>query len=251
MTELRLDREGPIATLTLASPERRNALRIVDLAELRRHCAILAEDADLRAVVFAAEGERVFSAGVAFEDALDGDWSVNHLGETASAIAALPVPVIAALTGSVHGGAAELVAACDFRLGMPGTSLTIPPAKLGLHYELEGLSRIAGLLGLQAARRLFVGAETLDAETCLRFGFLDSIHAPETFADALAAKLDALTGLAPLAVRALKATLTEIADGRPDPAASTERLAACRASEDFREGVAAIREKRRAQFKGR
>jgi enoyl-CoA hydratase/carnithine racemase len=106
-------------------------------------------------------------------------------------------------------------------------------------------------LGAQAARRLFLLAETFEADALLRIGFLDHLVAPEE----LPARLDDLAagiaGLAPLAVRGMKRTILELSRGELDAEAARARIAACFASADHAEGLAAQRERRPPRFRGR
>ena len=127
----------------------------------------------------------------------------------------------------------------------------VPPARLGIHYEPAGIARAIDRLGSQAARRLFLLAESFDADALAALGFLDHLVAP----DALDAKLDelaaTLAGLAPLAVQGMKRTIVELSRGRLDADAARARVAACFASADHAEGLAAQRDKRPPRFTGR
>ena len=71
-------------------------------------------------------------------------------------LAAVRVPVICALNGSVYGGGAEIALCCDFRIGVRGSRLAVPAARLGVCYPLGGLTRYVQRLGLATAERLLV-----------------------------------------------------------------------------------------------
>ena len=242
--------DGPVARVTLDRPEAHNAL---DQAAMRELTALLADWAgrgELRALVLTGRGKS-FCAGAALGDVAGADWSENPLTALCDALEAFPVPTVAGLNGGVYGGGIELALACDFRVGVAGMRAFAPPARLGIHYEPAGIARAIDRLGSQAARRLFLLAETFDADALLALGFLDHLVAPE----ALPAKLDeiaeTLAGLAPLAVRGMKRTILELARGSLDAPAARARVAACFASADHAEGLAAQRERRPPRFTGR
>ena len=162
---------------------------------MRELTALLADWAardDLRALVLTGRG-RSFCAGAALGDVAGADWSDNPLTRLCDALEAFPAPTVAGLNGGAYGGGVELALACDFRVGVTGMRAFAPPARLGIHYEPAGIRRAIDRLGSQAARRLFLLAETFDAEALLALGFLDHLVAP----DALEAKVaDHAEGLA-------------------------------------------------------
>ncbi|MFO1107137.1 MAG: enoyl-CoA hydratase-related protein [Amaricoccus sp.] len=241
---------GPIGRLTLNAPERHNAL---DLAGLHRLAEILETwqgDGRLRALVLTGNG-RSFCSGVSLEDVAGGDWTDNPLTMLCDRLEAFPVPTIAALNGGVFGGGVELALSCDFRLGVAGMRAFVPPARLGIHYEPAGIARAMQRLGAQMARRMFLLAESFEAEALLAAGFLDHLVKPAELDAKVADLTGTLAGLAPLAVRGMKQTILELSQNRLDADAARMRVAACFASADHREGLAAHRERRKPDFTGR
>ncbi|HVH02268.1 MAG TPA: enoyl-CoA hydratase/isomerase family protein [Amaricoccus sp.] len=248
MIDARLD--GAIGRIVLDRPEAHNAL---DRAAMEAFAAALDDwtgAAALRAVVVTGRG-RSFCAGASLGDVGGGGWDDNPLTRLCDALEAFPVPTVAALNGGAYGGGVEIALACDFRVGVTGMRAFAPPAKLGIHYEPAGCRRAIDRLGSQAARRMFLLAETFDAEALLAMGFLDHLVAPEALAAKVAAMTATAAGLAPLAVRGMKRTIVELARGTLDAAAARERIAACFASDDHAEGLAAQRERRTPRFEGR
>jgi enoyl-CoA hydratase/carnithine racemase len=240
---------GPVGRITLSRPEAHNAL---DQAAMRELTALLADWAardELRALVLTGRG-RSFCAGAALGDVGAADWSDNPLTRLCDALEAFPAPTIAGLNGGAYGGGVELALACDFRVGVTGMRAFAPPARLGIHYEPAGLRRAIDRLGSQAARRMFLLAESFDAEALRAMGFLDHLVAPEALEAKLAELAAAIAGLAPLAVRGMKRTILELGQGRLDAAAARARIAACFASADHAEGLAAQRERREPRFTG-
>ena len=126
-----------------------------------------------------------------------------------------------------------------------------PPARLGIHYEPAGIARAIERLGAQAARRIFLFAETFEAEALLRLGFIDELVPPEALEERVEAIARGVAGLAPLAVRGMKRTIRELVRGELDAAAARDRIRTAFASEDHAEGLRAQREKRPPVFTGR
>lgn len=243
-----------VATLTLARPAHRNRLHREDLLTLQDHFARLREDTHARVLVLTGEGP-VFSAGFHLGQLGGEESEAAHSGpqlfeHTVDALENLPLPTVARLNGSVYGGATDLALACDFRVGIHGMEVRVPAARLGLHYYANGLRRSITRLGLNAAKRLFLLAEAVPAEDLLAMGYLDRCVTPEALDDAVRDLTHALAAGAPLAVRGMKASLNDIANGHDEPAALRAREARCAGSEDLREGLRALAERRAPRFGG-
>lgn len=245
------------ATITLNRPRHLNRLHREDLLALQAHIATLAADPTLRVVVLTGRG-RFFCAGFNLQELAQAEASAaadpQLFERTVDALESLPVPTIARLNGSVFGGATDLALACDFRIGVPGMELRMPAAALGLHYYPSGLQRYVSRLGLQAAKRLFLLAQTVAAEELLRLGYLDAL-AESAEAGALDAAVEghaqALLQGAPLALQGMKQSLNDVARGSADPARLQQRVARCAASADLQEGLAALAARRPPRFAGR
>jgi enoyl-CoA hydratase/carnithine racemase len=161
------------------------------------------------------------------------------------------MPTLAALNGGVFGGASDLALACDFRLGVRGMRLFVPPARLGLHYYPNGLRRFVERLGPGTAKRMFLLAEEFSDQELLRVGYLDwLIDAAE-----LQARTDKIAqqalDLAPLPLAGMKRAINQIARGALDETRTLDAIAECYGSDDLKEGLAAYNEKRRPVFHGR
>jgi enoyl-CoA hydratase len=155
------------------------------------------------------------------------------------------------LNGGVFGGATDLALACDFRIGVAGMELRMPAARLGLHYYPSGLQRYVSRLGLSAAKRLFLLAETVAGEELLRLGYLDALVEPQALDEAVEQHAASLMAGAPLALQGMKSSLNEVARGDFVLARLREREARCAESADLREGLAAFAQRRAPRFEGR
>ena len=241
------------ATLTLNRPRHLNRLHREDLLVLQQHFARLAAESTLRVLVLTGRG-RMFCAGFNIDElgaAEDGTADPQLFERTVDALEALPVPTIARLNGGVFGGATDLALACDFRVGVAGMELRMPAARLGLHYYPSGLARYVSRLGLSAAKRLFLLAETVPAETLRQLGYLDALVPPQALDAEVQRLVAALQDGAPLALQGMKQSLNEIARGEVDLPRLRARESRCADSADLREGLAAFAARRPPKFEGR
>ena len=173
---IRLARDGGIWTLTLDRPDKANALTEDMLTAMVR---ILEDAAEARAVILTGSG-RVFSAG-ADMDAARAGLATSPLWERLSgAIAGLPCLTIAALNGTVAGGAVGMVLACDLRIAVPDTRVFYPVMKLGFLPQPSDPARMAALIGPARTKLILMAGQKIDAEEALRIGLIDRIVAPET-----------------------------------------------------------------------
>ena len=251
-----LERRGPVATLRLRRPSRRNAIGDGDLAVLRGQLAGLDADPTVRVVVLAAApvgGARpVFSAGYdvgGFVHAVDA--GPAGFEQLCDALEALRPVTVCALGGSVYGGATDLVLACDLRVARAGIEWRMPAVGLGLHYYAGGLRRYVARLGIDAAKRAFLAGRALGVDELDRLGLFEAVVPAEAFDAAVDDLVRRVAALAPLAAAATKRSLNEIAAGRASDAALREREALTQASADFAEGRAAFAERRPPRFGGR
>jgi len=241
------------ATIRLNRPQQHNRIEPGDLAVLRETLTRIDHDAAIRVLVLTGTGKS-FSSGYhigALVERHGGKEEDNVSFESVvDRLEALRVPTIAALQGSVYGGATDLALACDFRIGVEGMRMLMPAARLGIVYYPSGIERYVTRLGVAAAKRLFLTAEPIEAEEMRRIGYLDEIVPT----DALAARVDALAATlaanAPLALTGLKRAINETASGRLDRDALAEARARSSASGDHAEALKAWSEKRKPVFKG-
>lgn len=234
-----------IATITLDAPRTRNALPMAGWRVLTEVVARIAAAAP-RVVVVQSAVEGTFCAGsdlkqiAALADHADARAPFRlAMRDALDALAALPMPVIAAVDGDCFGAGVALALAADIRVAGPRAVFAITPAKLGITYPGEDVARLRTLVGPGQAARLLYAADPVDAAEALRIGLAEMAGTGATVAD-LARTIAARS---PASLAALKRTLADPAD--PAHAASFD---AAFAGADFREGLAAFREKRAPRF---
>jgi enoyl-CoA hydratase/carnithine racemase len=247
----RLSVAGHVARIVLDRPERHNALGAADLAAFRAHLATVEEDPSIRVLVLTGSGDDTFCSGASLDQIASGEMS-GRIFETLTAdLAASRVPTVCALNGSVYGGGTEIALCCDFRIGVHGTRMAVPAARLGICYPASGLARFVDAIGPAATRRVMLAGEELDAQRMLATGFVDQLVAREELSAATDALAERLARLAPLAIQAMKRILRGIAAGALDAGEIDELVRRCESSEDLKEGLLARREGRAAEFRGR
>lgn len=244
---LRLD--GPLARIELRRPQQANRLELGDLDVLASHLAQINADPTLRVLLVSGRGKHFCSGfNIGSVPGVDAGALFERLADQLEACRLI---TIAAINGGVYGGATDLALACDFRLGVHSCEMFVPASKLGLHFYRGGLERYVTRLGLNTAKRVLLGCETLDAQQMLDCQFLDrvlpDVEALHKSAEALAHQL---CNLAPLALLGMKQHLNAIARGQLDLAALRADIDRANASADLAEGVRAWQAKRPPRFTG-
>ena len=168
---IRLDKDNGLWTITLARPDKANALTYDMLAEI----ADIAESAqDARALVLTGEG-KVFSAGADLDAAKEGLATSDVWDRASSAIAKLPCMTISALNGTLAGGAFGIALACDLRVSVPAANFFYPVMRLGYLPQHADPARMVALMGPARAKLILMAGQKIDAETALQFGLIDRI----------------------------------------------------------------------------
>jgi enoyl-CoA hydratase/carnithine racemase len=260
--KLLLDRPTEaVARLTIANPEKRNALDHEILAALAEVLPRLDDGIETRCVLITGEGSN-FSAGYDIGGIPDDSFSedaealIAHPFHAAmEAISSHPFPVVAAINGHCLGGGLELAVRCDLRICAEGATLGMPPAKLGLIYGHTGLERFIEVIGVARTKELFLVGRNLEASHAEAIGLVHELVAAEQIEQAGVALAAEIAAGAPLAARGNKRTIEALAR---NPVLSPEQerelvelRRSCFASEDFREGISAFAEKRKPRWRGR
>ena len=260
--KLLLDRPAEaVARLTIANPERRNALDHEILDALTETLRRLDRGIETRCVVITGEPP-VFSGGYdittipeqTFER--DAEALVAHPFHAAmEAISHHPWPTIAAINGHCLGGGLELAITCDLRLCAAGAKLGMPPAKLGLVYGHTGLRKFLDTLGLARTKELFLTGRNFDAARAEQIGLVHEVVDDEGLEDAAVELAAGIAANAPLSMRGNKRAI-EVLNSNPVLSEQQEGglialRESCFSSADLREGVAAFAEKRKPRWQGR
>jgi enoyl-CoA hydratase len=166
-----LDKNGGIWTVTINRPDKANSLTLKMLTELVE----IAEGAgEAQALILTGEG-KVFSAGADLDEARAG-LAVSDIWERLSgAIASLPCLTIAALNGTLAGGAMGMALACDIRIAVPTAKFFYPVMKLGFLPQPSDPKRMSALIGPARTKLILMGGQKIAAQEALDFGLVERL----------------------------------------------------------------------------
>ncbi len=244
-----IERDGPLATLSLNRPEKRNAMNTQMTREAKSAIAGLAEADDLRVLVIEGAGS-VFSAGadVVEMGALTEDNArdfISNLHSLIHSVREFPHPVVCKCQGYVLGGALELILGCDLRVAADDTKFGMPEVRVGVPSVIEA-ALFVPISGLGAAQDLLFTGRTFDAQEAHRLGIVQRIcPLAELEATTHEAIMDLLQA-APGALRAQKALLRRWMQAYLEAAVppSINAFEASFRTGEPQEGMAAAHEKR-------
>jgi enoyl-CoA hydratase/carnithine racemase len=170
-------RDG-ITTVTLCRSDKANALTGAMLGALLQ----AVQSATTPVLVLTGEG-RVFSAGADLDEMRTGLGRSPLWEQLSAAVADYPGLTIAALNGTLAGGAMGLALACDLRLAVPLAQFFYPVMRLGYLPQPSDPGRLAGLVGPARARMILLAGQRITADEALHWGLIDRIAPPESLLD--------------------------------------------------------------------
>lgn len=252
---VRLEISEGIGTIRLDRPPM-NALNIQVQDELREVAQAAAESSQVSAVVVYG-GTEVFAAGADIKEMVDMPYAAmvaraGPLSAAFDAVARIPKPVVAAVTGYALGGGCELALACDWRVVAEDAQLGQPEIRLGVIPGAGATQRLPRLIGPARAKDLIFTGRSVGAEEALRIGLADRVVPAARVYEEAVALVRPYAGGPAQALRAAKLAI----DGGLDRdlaaglAWESQLFAGLFATDDKREGMAAFVEKRRPHFTG-
>ncbi len=257
MTHLKINRNGPLAVVTLNRPDVRNAFNDEVIAEMTAAFQDLGGSDTVRCIVLAAEGT-AFCAGA------DLNWmkrmatythaenlaDAGALAEMLRVIYTCPKPTIAKVQGDVYAGGTGLVAACDIAVSADSAGYCLSEVKLGL-IPATISPYVIRAMGARAAHRYFLTAERFSAAEALRIGFVHEVVAAGELDAKVAELTTALVNAGPQAVRLCKKLVQDVAEQAITPElvqVTVDGIADIRVSAEGREGVQSFLHKRKPNW---
>lgn len=245
---------GNVCTLRIDNQEKRNAISPSIISDIITEIESIEGNDDIRVLVLTGTGTKAFSSGYDISAFDDDDADESSFGRMIEKIRGFDYPTIAKINGDVFGGAMELIATCDIRIGVNDARFGIPPAKLGIIYSDRGISAVMKEIGPAYTKEMLFTGDPIDADFATRIGLLN--HAVDR--DALEDRTDEMAKQiatnAPLSLKGMKRIirgledkqkLTEFEKGWVD-----EMSKEASESRDHQEGVEAFQENRTPEFEG-
>lgn len=237
-----------VATVTLARPDKHNAMNAMMIAELTQAAEVLARDPAIRVVVFAGEGKTFCAGGdlgwmraQADKDRAGKLAEANSLARMLGRWNALSKPVIGRVHGAAYGGGLGLIAICDIVVAEEGTRFALTETRLGLIPATIG-PFVVRRLGEAFARQVFFNAKPFDAAFLIRAGLVARACRLDDLDAAIEEEVLAFLQCAPGAVSEAKALCRQLAGTDPSDAAEMSATALADRWEtlEAQEGIAAF-----------
>lgn len=215
-------RDDGVALLTLDRPSAANTISAQLSRELFDCLQLLRADPEVRVLVVTGAG-RHFCAGADLRDPERDIPGWQGLGRQAvDGLAAMEVPVIAAINGTAFGGGLELALACDIRIAEAGAKLGLPEIKFGALPGAGGLSRLQAAIGPSAARTLVMSGRSISAEEGERLGLVMLASADTSALETAVVLAQELSQMASYATRTAKLVFRQTLGHPPDAVMAVE-----------------------------
>ena len=243
-----------IATITMNRPEKRNAMSTALLTGLRSHITALDENRDVRVIVIRGAG-KAFCSGMDLQEMKARGGEADPEGnvvEVLQTVERSKHPTIAMVQGAAYAGGCELALHCDLRVAADVAKFAMPLAKIGLVVPFVLGQKLVEILGPAYTRQLLFTGDPFEAKRAYEIGMVHDVVPLEKLEERTYALAQSIAQGAPLSLAGIKATIQRAISLRERIDAADLDAAARRArtSDDAREGVRAMLEKRTPNFQG-
>jgi enoyl-CoA hydratase/carnithine racemase len=252
-----VERDGPIATITMNRPDKRNALSTAMMGELTAAFKSLGQEHEQVWVVILAGNGPVFSAGHDLRELVDGDIAAYRrvfetCNELMAAIQAIPQPVIARVHRTATAAGCQLVATCDLAVASEEARFATSGIKNGLFCTTPGIA-VSRTIGRKRALQMLLTGEAIDAQTAADWGLVNQVVLLDQLEAATRELAEAICRLSPLSIGLGKqAFYAHIDMDQPKAYAYGQEMMALNAlAADAQEGMSAFLEKRQPAWTGR
>jgi len=255
--DIHLERRGDhVARVVIDKPPHNN-VSVELMKDLADVLEVADGDPECRVVILSASGKS-FCAGADLASRADGnspipERTINPLYEQAVRLVSTELPVIACVHGAAVGAGLGLALTADFRIASPDARFAANFVKLGFHPGFGLTYTLPRLIGRQRAALMFMTGRRIKAEEALDWGLVDQLVAPDQLMAAAEALAAEIAENAPLAVKSTRATLrADLADAvRKATGHEFHEQQWLMQTDDFKEGVKSVNERRPGKFTGR
>ncbi|NMB41754.1 MAG: hypothetical protein GX996_07450 [Firmicutes bacterium] len=255
---LKLEKEYPLAYITINRPEVMNALSNALTEELGQAFSEVEKDKKIRVLIITGEGKKAFMAGADIKEVQERDFvlgrdQTRRRQQVLNMLPEMPIPVIAAINGFALGAGIEIALACTLRIASDNARLGSPEVNLGIIPGDGATQRLPRLIGFGRAMEMVLTARMVKADEAYQIGLVNKVVPQEDLMDEVKKLANLLASKPPLALQYAKEAVNRSLEvGLYEGLAHESYLhaLAC-ASEDKKEGVAAFLEKRDPDFKGK
>ena len=257
--DIKLKKDGAVATITIDRPEVLNAIRYETMLEIQDALEDISADDNIRVVVLTGGGDKAFVAGGDITIMAKGSgfidvmhtlpagqqitWNIEHFRK----------PVIARINGIALGGGTELALCCDIRIAADTAIMGVPEINLGIIPGYGGTQRLPRIVGAGMAKKMILTGEHINAQEAYRIGLVDILVPKAELDDATAKLCKKIATKSPVALAMGKEAVNMglQADLRTGLSIEARCFCMCFGSEDRVEGMNAFMQKRKPEFKGR
>jgi len=253
-----VEEKDQVLTLTLNRPQAMNAFNFAQAKALAEQIASARFRPEVRVVILTGAGDKAFCAGADLKErATLSELQVNEYlylqRNLFTSIEALNKPVIAAINGAAFGGGLEIALACDIRIAADTAKMGLPETRLAIIPGAGGTQRLPRLIGRAKAKELIYTGRRLSAREALEYGILNRVCEPENLMEECRKMAAEMCLAGPLALEQAKKAIdcgmdTDLHTGI---AIETDAYRVLIPTEDRLEGLAAFREKRKPNYKGK
>ncbi|MGZ4095549.1 MAG: enoyl-CoA hydratase/isomerase family protein [Bacteroidia bacterium] len=246
-----------VLVITVNRPDKLNALNKQTIEELHETLVEAENESDIRAIILTGAGEKAFVAGA--DIAEFANFSVEQ-GKQLSSIGHFKIfnfienyskPIIAAVNGFALGGGLELAMACHIRVVSDNAKMGLPEVSLGVIPGYGGTQRLAQLVGKGKAFEMIVTADMINAADAYKWGLANYVTTQQELLNKCFEITGKISTKSPTAIRtAIKVINAGYNNNLNGFEVEIEEFGKSFATNDFKEGVGAFLEKRKANFKG-
>lgn len=257
MNNIIVDKNAPLARVTINRPKKLNALNRETISELSETFQALEKDEDVRVIILTGSGEKAFVAGADISEfasySVEEGKALAQKGQEQlfDLVENLETPVIAAVNGFALGGGLELAMSCHFRLASNTARMGLPETSLGVIPGYGGTQRLPQLVGKGRAMEMIMTGGMIDAEKAAQYGLVNHVCEPGELLEQAEKIAGKITKNSPVAItHAIKAVNAGFKKDKDGYQEEINHFGLCFGTDDFKEGTTAFLEKRKADFPG-